>query len=180
MRRNPSNGFTLIEVMIVVAIIGILAAIAIPRYVEFTLKARQAEAWTVIGSIRSQQFSHFASFDCFAATNANPPVGPPGSVRRPWSRAALGAATPCGVVVEFEDLGVVPNADVYYTYQCSAQANPPEFSCNALGDLDDTGAPLYELVMCSDNDNDGVGIAAPSGSACSFFWEPVRVSAELF
>ncbi len=43
-----SKGFTLIEVMIVVAIIGILAAIAYPSYVEYTKKTRRAEASAVL------------------------------------------------------------------------------------------------------------------------------------
>jgi type IV pilus assembly protein PilA len=61
------KGFTLIELMIVVAIIGILAAIAIPNFMNYQCKARQSEAKTALGTLRTLQEAYFAEYDTYTA-----------------------------------------------------------------------------------------------------------------
>jgi len=51
--KTVQKGFTLIELMIVVAIIGILAAIAIPAYQDYTQRAQVSEAFTLISGAKS-------------------------------------------------------------------------------------------------------------------------------
>jgi type IV pilus assembly protein PilA len=53
------KGFTLIELMIVVAIIGILAAIAIPNFLKFQAKSKQSEAKSNLGAIFTGQLAYF-------------------------------------------------------------------------------------------------------------------------
>ncbi|MEW4983288.1 MAG: prepilin-type N-terminal cleavage/methylation domain-containing protein [Cycloclasticus sp.] len=53
MKQNGQKGFTLIELMIVVAIIGILAALAIPAYKDYTIKARVNEGASVSGAVKT-------------------------------------------------------------------------------------------------------------------------------
>ena len=68
MQRDKEKGFTLIELMIVVAILGILAAIAIPNFMRFQAKSRQSEAKTNLGAIGTTAESYRAEQDTYIAT----------------------------------------------------------------------------------------------------------------
>jgi type IV pilus assembly protein PilA len=61
-----NKGFTLIELMIVVAIIGVLAAIAIPNFLNYQCKAKQSEAKSGLGTIRTAQEAYFAEHDTYS------------------------------------------------------------------------------------------------------------------
>lgn len=59
------SGFTLIELMIVVAIIGILASIAIPNFLKFQAKAKQAEAKANLGSLFTAMIAYYAEYTTY-------------------------------------------------------------------------------------------------------------------
>ncbi|OJA07314.1 hypothetical protein QHL1GM_02880 [Halomonas sp. QHL1] len=52
-RTTKQGGFTLIELMIVVAIIGVLASLAVPQYQNYTARAQASEALTITGGLRA-------------------------------------------------------------------------------------------------------------------------------
>ncbi len=70
MRQN--KGFSLVELMIVVAIIGILAAIAIPNFVAMQSKSKRAEVPGNVDAIKTAELSYDASFDQFIPTGTAP------------------------------------------------------------------------------------------------------------
>jgi len=60
------EGFTLIELMIVVAIIGILAAIAIPNFMQYQAKSKQSEAKTNLGGIYTSEVAYFGENNAYS------------------------------------------------------------------------------------------------------------------
>ena len=78
MRLHNRRGFTLIELMIVVVIIGILAALAIPKFIKVTGKAKVSEAKTILKEIFTLEKAYFNEHDCyveFANGNACTQIG---------------------------------------------------------------------------------------------------------
>lgn len=79
-RRRP-QGFTLIEVMIVVAIVGILAAVALPSYSRYLLRGEQPEAFTQLSTYRItleqyyQDNRNYGSSTCGEGAIASTPAG---------------------------------------------------------------------------------------------------------
>jgi type IV pilus assembly protein PilA len=73
MRKQMQKGFTLIELMIVVAIIGILAAVAIPAYQDYTVRARVTEGLSLASALKVTVAENAANG--IALNNNTPGVG---------------------------------------------------------------------------------------------------------
>lgn len=73
---KKSNGFTLIELMIVVAIIGILAAVAIPAYQDYTRRARVAEGLELASGLKQAVVEYYGSLSTWPANNTTAGASP--------------------------------------------------------------------------------------------------------
>lgn len=125
------KGFTLIELMIVVAIIGILAAIAIPNFLTYQMKSRQSEAKTNLQAIKTSEVAFQAERGCFIgiAVEVGQPVAAAAVKTAPWNWG-IGAlpAVPgtlwCiagGVFTgAFADVGFKATGNVNYVYGVDA------------------------------------------------------------
>lgn len=81
MTQSRLRGFTLIELMIVVAIVAILAAVAYPSYQDSVLKTRRAEGQALLLSIVQAQERHFSQFARYASSL----IGGPSTTQMGWS-----------------------------------------------------------------------------------------------
>ena len=121
------KGFTLIELMIVVAIIGILAAIAIPNFLTYQLKSRQAEAKTNLQAIKTSEVAFQAERGCYIGVAVEGVAAPAGRYQNSsiylgcWCcyQLLLGALVCCAAGVfggAFTDIGFKATGNVNYHY----------------------------------------------------------------
>lgn len=78
--KNVQQGFTLIELMIVVAIIGILAAVAIPSYQDYTKRAHVSEGLSLAGAAKTGVSEYYGSQGSWPGSNATAGIGASASI----------------------------------------------------------------------------------------------------
>ena len=79
LKQAAQKGFTLIELMIVVAIIGILAAVALPAYQDYTVRAQVTESMALSSGLKTAVADYFAASGAFPASNTAAVCGDSGA-----------------------------------------------------------------------------------------------------
>lgn len=65
---DKQKGFTLLELLMVVIIIGVLATIALPQYLKFSEKARTSEALSILGQLRASEMRYYAQYSTYTTS----------------------------------------------------------------------------------------------------------------
>jgi len=127
MRQN--KGFSLVELMIVVAIIGILAAIAIPNFVAMQLKAKRAEVPGNVDGIKTAEMAYDAVYDGFISAAEQPrPEASLAKTQVPWLTYA-----------DWNSLGWKPDGQVRGNYIVALNGTT-DFTVTGKSDVDDDNA----------------------------------------
>lgn len=174
-RRRLARGFTLVELLIVVVIVGILAAIAGPAYSRHRYRALAVEASETLSQIVNAQESYRAEFNMYSDTSNDPSLSMPandgatGGLGAWWPTLGAPAAGTGGQVdfyvglpAAWNQLGVRPRQFVRYSFQSIAGNPAVTPSVGTSGNLGYTSLPAaqqgqwFYACAAGDLDNDSI------------------------
>jgi prepilin-type N-terminal cleavage/methylation domain-containing protein len=153
-------GFSLIELMVAVAIIGTLASMAIPSFQRMQLRTRAAEGRTNLASLRTSQEGYFAEFGTYVGAAPTPPAIPSGG-RVPWPGSP-----------GFDTVGWLPDGAIQFQYAVTIPGGAGgvwSYTAEAASDLDEDGRTnVWGYVK---QDAAGVGVVGVLGCQDTGVWD---------
>lgn len=143
MHRGKNQGFTLIELMIVVAIVSILAVIAVPAYQDYLIRTQVAEGISIAGTARAAVWEYASSHG--ELPTSNPDAGLPNPADISGKYVSQVEVSASGIEVTFgkEANTAIDGATIVIRPSLGADASAVNWSC-AKGTL----SPKYRPTSC--------------------------------
>jgi len=186
MRRSGlrHGGFTLIEILLAVAIIGVLAAIAIPDFLRFQMRAKTSECKSNLKAIAVAEESYRAENDTYVLATAQPATVPRAR-KASWPVSSCSA--PAWSSHGFCLLGWMPEGDIYYQYEVVAASSPSAgvgrldvFTADADADIDGDGATSSFGFVKGTDPTGANAVAGNLGCAATGTFDHATLSAGVF